>query len=170
MKRMMMALLVGMVSLLAGCTSVSDAAPSSMFIFPSGMIDEVVRGSVRDALVNPMFARYVMKFRAGHGGRNPVVKVGRITTDPPTADTKVFKEFLVSPFLSELHRSDRVEILDAEGSVVADIVLSLHVKGIEKRERGRTGKEFDFQLSMTDLCNGRIFWKYSKPMGFVTTD
>ena len=183
MKTMCMRL--GVLALLAVAGCVSDTANPE--IMP-GMIEDVVRSSIRDAHASPTFRRYVEGFRASHGGRIPVVKVGRIRSDAPAADPEILKERLVRPFLANLAAAGLVEISETEGSLsrnpkndepsetcarrreiprAADIVLSVDVKFRETRQERGIVKEHKFELFVDAVRDGRRIWKYSAAKGYI---
>ena len=175
--RLVMLVLLAM----AGCVS-DTARPEIM----PGMLEDVAQSSVRNVLASPTFRRYVVGFRVSHGGRNPVVKVGRIRSDSPIVDTEMLKDGLVRPFLENVAAADTLEISADEGLLrtksaeppetcarrrddprAADIVLSLDVKSREAKRGNGIMEEFKFELSLDDLRDGKRVWKYSVAKGYV---
>ena len=157
---------------------------------------QVARAAVRDALTRPKFARYVEKFRAENGGRNPVLKLDKVINDTndPDLNTSVISDTL----FEELLNSDKVEVTMAEGAgrtqaiansrdiqfddnfnqktvakkgtlVAANLVMRPKVVSNIVRD-GRT-KAVDrfFVMDMAEIENGFIMWKFSKPLGFTKT-
>ena len=166
---------------MAGC--VSDSGKPE--ILPN-MVKDVARVAVRDAMMNPTLRRYVESFRAGHNGRNPVVKVGRIRSDVPLVDAETLKGSLIRPFLADLASADLVEVSSSEGLLrkrpkndeateiavcrtesprAADIVLALEVKFREEKRDDSVANIFLFELSMADISREKIIWKYAKQYG-----
>ena len=157
---------------------------------------EVARAAVRNALVAPKFARYVEQFRADNGGRNPVLKLDRTINDTndPDLNTSVISDTL----FEELLNSDKVEVTMAEGQgrtqaignsrdiqfddnfnqktvakkgtlVAANLVMRPKIVSQETRDGRARNIERFFVMDMAEIENGLIMWKYSKPLGFVTT-
>ncbi len=157
---------------------------------------EVARAAVRNALVAPKFARYVEKFRADHGGRNPVLKLDRTINDTndPDLNTSVISDTL----FEELLNSDKVEVTMAEGQgrtqaiansrdiqfddnfnqktvakkgtlIAANLVMRPKIVSQETRDGRARNIERFFVMDMAEIENGLVMWKYSKPLGFVTT-
>ena len=175
-----------------GCSSAPKEAGSDSDVckleIPASMIDDVMRRFVRDVMINPGFLRYLTAFRDSHGGRNPVVKVSKITLNPPSDDVELFKDRLLWPFLRELQHSDLVEISDIEGllrtkqsrddmtggagfarrrqPLSASIALSLDVKSTVRRDGMRASREFEFKLAMADIQDGQVFWRCTMRRGF----
>ena len=157
---------------------------------------EVARAAVRNALVAPKFARYVEKFRADHGGRNPVLKRDKIINDitDPDLNSSVISDTL----FEELLNSDKVEVTMAEGQgrtqsignsrlvnlddnfdkkttaktgtlIAANLVMRPKIVSQETRDGRARNIERYFVMDMAEIEGGLIMWKYSKPLGFVTT-
>jgi len=156
----------------------------------------VARAAVRNALVAPKFARYVEKFRADHGGRNPVLKLDSTVNE--TNDPDLNTAALTDVIFEELLNSDKVEVTMAEGAgrtqaiansrlvgydpnfnqstvakqgtlVAANLVMRPKVVSKETRDGRARNIERFFVMDMADIEQGLIMWKYSKPLGFVTT-
>ena len=156
----------------------------------------VARDAVRNALVAPKFARYVEKFRADHAGRNPVLKLDRTIND--TNDPDLNTSALTDVLFEELLNSDKVEVTMAEGAgrtqaiansrdvaldpnfnqntvaktgtlIAANLVMRPKVVSKETRDGRARNIERFFVMDMAEIENGLIMWKYSKPLGFVTT-
>jgi len=157
---------------------------------------EVARAAVRNALVAPKLARYVEKFRADHGGRNPVLKLDRTIND--TNDPNLNTSVISDTIFEELLNSDKVEVTMAEGQgrtqaigdsrlnalddnfnkdtvaktgtlVAANLVMRPKIVSQETRDGRVRNIERFFVMDMAEIENGLIMWKYSKPLGFVTT-
>jgi uncharacterized protein (TIGR02722 family) len=157
---------------------------------------EVARAAVRNALVAPKLARYVEKFRADHGGRNPVLKLDRTIND--TNDPDLNTSVISDTIFEELLNSDKVEVTMAEGQgrtqaignsrlnalddnfnkntvakagtlVAANLVMRPKIVSQETRDGRVRNIERFFVMDMAEIENGLIMWKYSKPLGFVTT-
>ena len=157
---------------------------------------EVARAAVRNALVAPKLARYVEKFRADNGGRNPVLKLDRTVNDTndPDLNTAVISDTL----FEELLNSDKVEVTMAEGQgrtqsigdsrlvnlddnfdkkttaktdtlIAANLVMRPKIVSQETRDGRARNIERYFVMDMAEIEGGLIMWKYSKPLGFVTT-
>jgi PBP1b-binding outer membrane lipoprotein LpoB len=157
---------------------------------------EVARAAVQNALVAPKLARYVEKFRADNGGRNPVLKLDRTINDTndPDLNTSVISDVL----FEELLNSDKVEVTMAEGQgrtqaignsrlnvyddnfnkatvaktgtlVAANLVMRPKIVSQETRDGRNRNIERFFVMDMAEIDNGLIMWKYSKSLGFVTT-
>ena len=157
---------------------------------------EVARAAVRNALVAPKLARYVEKFRADHGGRNPVLKLDKTINDTndPDLNTSVISDVL----FEELLNSDKVEVTMAEGQgrsgsiggsrdimyddnfnqatvakkgtlIAANLVMRPKIVSQSTRDGRARNIERFFVMDMAEIENGLIMWKYSKPLGFVTT-
>lgn len=190
----LLTVLAGMLFFLQiGCSSVSKgtdaASDTSNLEIPASMIDDVMRRFVREAMLNPGFRRYLTAFRASHGGRNPVVKVSKVTLNPPSDDVELFRDRLLWPFLVELQHSDLVEISDVEGLLgtkqlrdgmtggvasagkrqprAAAVALSLDVKSTVKQDGRLVSHEFEFKLGMADIQDGQVFWRCIERRGFV---
>ena len=157
---------------------------------------EVARAAVRNALVAPKFARYVEKFRADHGGRNPVLKLDRTIND--TTDPDLNTSVISDTLFEELLNSDKVEVTMAEGQgrtqsignsrlvnlddnfdkkttaktgtlIAANLVMRPKIVSPETRDGRARNIERYFVMDMAEIEGGLIMWKYSKPLGFVTT-
>ena len=173
----------------AGCSS-SGISREEREI-SAGFVREVARAAVRNALVAPKIARYVEKFRADHGGRNPVLKFAKAVNETrnPELDTSVVYDV----FSEELHNSGKMEITKAEGAgriqeiadsrdavidsgavakrssiVAADLLMRLKATSAEIRERGGREIEYVFTLEMVEVGSGISLWEYRKIMGFVS--
>ena len=157
---------------------------------------EVARAAVRNALVAPKFARYVEKFRADHGGRNPVLKLDKTIND--TTDPDLNTSVISDTLFEELLNSDKVEVTMAEGQgrtqsignsrlvnlddnfdkkttaktgtlIAANLVMRPKIVSQETRDGRARNIERYFVMDMAEIEGGLIMWKYSKPLGFVTT-
>jgi len=157
---------------------------------------EVARAAVRNALVAPKFARYVEKFRADHGGRNPVLKLDKTIND--TTDPDLNTSMISDTLFEELLNSDKVEVTMAEGQgrtqaignsrlnalddnfnkntvaktgtlIAANLVMRPKIVSQETRDGRARNIERFFVMDMAEIENGLIMWKYSKSLGFVTT-
>lgn len=157
---------------------------------------EVVRGAVKNALAAPKLARYVEKFRADHGGRNPVLKLDKTINDTndPDLNTLVISDIL----FEELLNSDMVEVTMAEGQgrsqsignsrlvnmddnfdktttakagtlIAANLVMRPKVVSQETRDGRKRNIERFFVMDMAEIEGGLVMWKCNKSMGFVTT-
>ena len=157
---------------------------------------EVARAAVRNALVAPKFARYVEKFRADNGGRNPVLKLTATIND--TTDPDLNTSVITDTIFEELLNSDKVEVTMAEGTarsqsigdsrlnimddnfdkktvakqgtlIAANLVMRPKIVSQETRDGRDRNIERFFVMDMAEIQGGLIMWKYSKPLGFVTT-
>ncbi len=157
---------------------------------------EVARAAVRNALVAPKFARYVEKFRADNGGRNPVLKLTATIND--TTDPDLNTSVITDTIFEELLNSDKVEVTMAEGTarsqsigdsrlnimddnfdkktvakqgtlIAANLVMRPKIVSQETRDGRARNIERYFVMDMAEIQGGLIMWKYSKPLGFVTT-
>ena len=157
---------------------------------------EVARAAVRNALVAPKFARYVEKFRADNGGRNPVLKLTATIND--TTDPDLNTSVITDTIFEELLNSDKVEVTMAEGTarsqsigdsrlnamddnfdkktvakqgtlIAANLVMRPKIVSQETRDGNARNIERYFVMDMAEIQGGLIMWKYSKPLGFVTT-
>ena len=157
---------------------------------------EVARAAVRNALVAPKVARYVEKFRADHGGRNPVLKLDKTIND--TTDPDLNTSVISDTLFEELLNSDKVEVTMAEGQgrtqsignsrlvnlddnfdkkttaktgtlIAANLVMRPKIVSQETRDGRARNIERYFVMDMAEIEGGLIMWKYSKPLGFVTT-
>jgi len=193
----------GGILLATGCAStrIYDPSVERTNIRDTGRISQeemrqVAREAVRNALVAPKFARYVEKFRADHGGRNPVLKLDRTINDTndPDLNTSVISDTL----FQELLNSDKVEVTMAEGQgrsqsigdsrlvnlddnfnknttaktgtlIAASLVMRPKIVSQETRDGRARNIERFFVMDMAEIEGGLIMWKYSKPLGFVTT-
>ena len=157
---------------------------------------EVARAAVRNALVAPKLARYVEKFRADNGGRNPVLKLDRTVNDTndPDLNTAVISDTL----FEELLNSDKVEVSMVEGAgrtqaiansrdiqfddnfnqntvakkgtlIAANLIMRPKIVSQETRDGRARNIERFFVMDMAEIANGLVMWKYSKSLGFVTT-
>ena len=189
--------------LATGCTStqIYDPAVDRTNIRDTRRISqeemrEVARAAVRNALVAPKFARYVEKFRADHGGRNPVLKLDRTINDTndPDLNTSVISDTL----FEELLNSDKVEVTMAEGQgrtqaignsrlnslddnfnkntvaktgtlIAANLVMRPKIVSQETRDGRVRNIERFFVMDMAEIEGGLIMWKYNKSLGFITT-
>lgn len=189
--------------LATGCasTQIYDPTTERTNIRDTGRISqeemrEVARAAVRNALVAPKFARYVEKFRADHGGRNPVLKLDRTINDTndPDLNTSVISDTL----FQELLNSDKVEVTMAEGQgrsqsigdsrlvnlddnfdkkttaktgtlIAANLVMRPKIVSQETRDGRARNIERFFVMDMAEIDGGLIMWKYSKQLGFKTT-
>jgi PBP1b-binding outer membrane lipoprotein LpoB len=194
---------LGGLLLSAGCASthIYDPTMERTNIRDTGRISqeemrEVARAAVFDALTAQKFARYVEKFRADHGGRNPVLKLDRTINDTndPDLNTSVISDTL----FEELLKSDKVEVTMAEGQgrtqaigdsrlvnmddnfnksttakpgtlIAANLVMRPKIVSQETRDGRARNIERFFVMDMAEIEGGFIMWKYSKPLGFVTT-
>ena len=157
----------------------------------AGFVREVARDAVRDALASPKLARYVEKFRADNGGRNPVLKFAKAVNETrnPELDTSVvYDEFSVV-----LHNADKMEITKAEGAeriqeiadsrdavfdsgtaakrrslVAADLMMRLKVISAEFRERNGREVEYVFTIEIVEVGSGISLWEYRRSMGFLS--
>ena len=189
--------------LATGCAStrIYDPAVDRTNIRDTGRISqeemrEVARAAVRNALVAPKFARYVEKFRADNGGRNPVLKLDRTVNDTndPDLNTAVISDTL----FEELLNSDKVEVSMVEGAgrtqaiansrdiqfddnfnqntvakkgtlIAANLIMRPKIVSQETRDGRARHIERFFVMDMAEIANGLVMWKYSKSLGFVTT-
>lgn len=189
--------------LATGCAStrIYDPAVDRTNIRDTGRISqeemrEVARAAVRNALVAPKFARYVEKFRADNGGRNPVLKLDRTVNDTndPDLNTAVISDTL----FEELLNSDKVEVSMVEGAgrtqaiansrdiqfddnfnqntvakkgtlIAANLIMRPKIVSQETRDGRARNIERFFVMDMAEIANGLVMWKYSKSLGFVTT-
>jgi len=194
---------VGGLMLSAGCAStrIYDPTAENTNIRDTNAISHeemrgVARAAVRNALVSPKFARYVEKFRADNGGRNPVLKLDRTVNE--TNDPDLNTAALTDVLFEELLNSDKVEVTMAEGAgrtqaiansrlisydpnfnqntvakqgtlIAANLVMRPKVVSKETRDGRVRNIERFFVMDMAEIENGLIMWKYSKPLGFVTT-
>ena len=203
MQFFMIAAAVGGIMLSTGCAStrIYDPTVENTNIRDTNAISHeemrgVARAAVRNALAAPKFARYVEKFRADHGGRNPVLKLDRTVNE--TNDPDLNTAALTDVIFEELLNSDKVEVTMAEGAgrtqaiansrlvandpnfnqatvakqgtlVAANLVMRPKVVSKETRYGRTRNIERFFVMDMADIEQGLIMWKYSKPLGFVTT-
>ena len=203
MQFFMIAAAVGGIMLSTGCSStrIYDPTAENTNIRDTNAISHeemrgVARAAVRNALAAPKFARYVEKFRADHGGRNPVLKLDRTVNE--TNDPDLNTAALTDVIFEELLNSDKVEVTMAEGAgrtqaiansrlvandpnfnqatvakqgtlVAANLVMRPKVVSKETRDGRTRNIERFFVMDMADIEQGLIMWKYSKPLGFVTT-
>lgn len=203
MQFFMIAAAVGGIMLSTGCSStrIYDPTAENTNIRDTNAISHeemrgVARAAVRNALAAPKFARYVEKFRADHGGRNPVLKLDRTVNE--TNDPDLNTSALTDVIFEELLNSDKVEVTMAEGAgrtqaiansrlvandpnfnqatvakqgtlVAANLVMRPKVVSKETRDGRTRNIERFFVMDMADIEQGLIMWKYSKPLGFVTT-
>lgn len=173
----------------AGCTS-SGISREEREI-SAGFVREVARSAVRAALASPRLARYVEKFRADNGGRNPVLKFAKAineTRNPELDTSAVYDVFAV-----ELHNADKMAITKAEGAeriqeiadsrdavldssvaakrrslVAADLMMRLKATSAEFRERNGREVEYVFTIEMVEVGSGVSLWEYRKSMGFFS--
>ena len=134
--------------------------------------------------------------RADHGGRNPVLKLDKTINDTtaPDLNTSVISDTL----FEELLNSDKVEVTMAEGQgrtqsignsrlvnlddnfdkkttaktgtlIAANLVMRPKIVSQETRDGRARNIERYFVMDMAEIEGGLIMWKYSKPLGFVTT-
>jgi len=157
----------------------------------AGFVREVARCAVRDALVSPKLARFVEKFRADNGGRNPVLKFAKAInkTRNPELDTSVVYDV----FSVELHNFGKMAITKAEGTermqeiadsrdavidsgldakrrslVAADLIMRLKATSAEFRERDGRVIEYVFTIEMVEVRSGISLWEYRKNMVFAS--
>ena len=190
MKRMVRVIVMAAAALCAvGCASSGTSREERAI--SAGYVREVADAAVRDALVDPKFARYVEKFRADNGGRNPVLKFATAVnaTRNPELDTSV----VYDRFSVELSKSDKVEVTRAEGAerireladsrdavldsgavskgrslVAADLMMRLKATSAEKREKYGRVIEYEFTVEIVEVASGISIWNYRKTMGFVS--
>ena len=155
---------------------------------------EVARAAVRNALVAPKFARYVEKFRADHGGRNPVLKLDKTIndTDDPDLNTSEITDML----FEELLNAGKVEVTMAEGAgrtqaiaasrdleydenfdqstvakrgtlQAARLVLRPKVTSNSVRDGGTQAVTRTFVLEMADVQTGLVMWRFTKQLAFM---
>lgn len=194
---------LGGILLATGCAStrIYDPTVERTNIRDTGRISqeemrEVARAAVRNALVAPKLSRYVEKFRADHGGRNPVLKLDRTIND--TTDPDLNTSVISDTLFEELLNSDKVEVTMAEGQgrtqsigdsrlvnmddnfnknttaktgtlIAANLVMRPKIVSQETRDGRARNIERYFVMDMAEIEGGLIMWKYSKPLGFVTT-
>jgi len=188
--------------LATGCTSTRIYDPTSE---KTGIRDtraisheemrDVAIAAVRNALVSPKFNRYVERFRADHGGKNPVLKLDRTIND--TNDPDLNTSALTDVIFEELLNSDKVEVTLAEGAgrtqaiansranavdpnfdqstvakqgrlVAANLLMRPKVVSKETRDGSTRNIERFFVMDLAEIDQGLVMWKYSKPLGFVT--
>ena len=190
MKRMVLVIVMAAAALCAvGCASSGTSREERAI--SAGYVREVADAAVRDALVDPKFARYVEKFRADNGGRNPVLKFATAVnaTRNPELDTSV----VYDRFSVEFSKSDKVEVTRAEGAerireladsrdavldsgavskgrslVAADLMMRLKATSAEKREKYGRVIEYEFTVEIVEVASGISIWNYRKIMGFVS--
>lgn len=145
----------------AGCTS-SGISKTEREIY-ADFVREVAHDAVRDAVAAPTLVRYVEKFRADHGGRNPVLKFAKAVNETryPELDTSAFYDV----FSVALHKAGMMTVTMAEG---ADLMMRLKATSAEIRERDGREIEYAFVIAMVEAGNGIIIWNYRKQMGFVS--
>ena len=171
------------VTLLHGCVSTGDGPVANSEI-PVDMVEPIMREAVMGILANPRFRFYVEKFRASHGGKNPVVKVGGITVDPLVYDMKNLKDHFVRPFLDNLLAAGIAEPSDAEGILrkspadyksvygnmnkprAADLKLTLNVNVQKKSDGKMKTVEYTFFLQIFSIKDGALVWQYKKSVGY----
>lgn len=129
----------------------------------AGFVREVARDAVRNAVAAPKLVRYVEKFRADHGGRNPVLKFAKAVNETrnPELDTSVVYDV----FSVELHNAGMMEITRAEG---ANLVMRAKATSAEIRERDGRVIEYVITVEMVEVESGIILWQYRKRMGFAS--
>ena len=157
----------------------------------TGFVREVARDAVRNAVVAPKLVRYVEKFRADHGGRNPVLKFAKAVNETrnPELDTSVVYDV----FSVELHNAGMMEITKADGAgriqeiadsrdavfdsgtvakrcslVAADVLMRLKATSAVIHERDGRVIEYVFTIEMVEVGSGISLWEYRKSMGFVS--
>jgi len=190
MNRMVQVIAVAAAALCAaGCAS-SGISREEREI-SAGFVREVARCAVRDALAAPKLARYVEKFRADNGGRNPVLKFAKAVNETrnPELDTSV----VYDEFSEVLHNADKMEITKAEGAeriqeiadsrdavfdsgtvakrrslVAADVLMRLKATSAEIRERDGRVIEYAFTVEMVEVGSGTTLWQCRKIMDFVS--
>lgn len=157
---------------------------------------EVARAAVRDALTRPRFARYVEKFRADNGGRNPVLKLTKTVNDTTDPDLNV--SVINDTLEQELLNSDLVDVSLAEGTgrtqsigdsrlvayddnfkqstvakkgtlLAANLVMRPKVVSNMARDGRTKNISRFFVIDMADIETGMVMWKFQKELGFVTT-
>ena len=190
MKRMTRVIVMAAAALCAaGCASSGISREEREL--SAGYVREVARHAVRSALTAPKIARYIEKFRADNGGRNPVLKFATAVnkTRNPELDTSVvYDEFAV-----ELGNSGKMEVTRAEGTeriqeitdsrdaaldsgtvakrrslLAADLMMRLKATSAEIRERDGRMIEYAFTIEIVEVASGVSLWDYRKSMGFVS--
>ena len=190
MNRMIRVLAIAAAALCAaGCAS-SGISREEREI-SAGFVREVARYAVRSALVAPKLARYVEKFRADNGGRNPVLKFDKAINETRNPDLETFIVYDV--FSVELHNSDKMEISKTEdveriqqiadsrdavpdsdavakrcNPVAADLVMRLKATSAVVRKGDLHEIEYVFTIEMTEVGSGISLWEYRKSMGFIS--
>jgi PBP1b-binding outer membrane lipoprotein LpoB len=190
MKRMVRVIAIAAAALCAaGCAS-SGISKEEQEI-SAGFVREVTRNAVNNALVAPKLARYVEKFRADHGGRNPVLKFATAVNETrnPELDTSV----VYDEFAAVLSDADKMEVTRAEGAeripeiadsrdaafdpdtvskrgslVAANLVMRLKATSAESRERDGRMIAYAFTIEIVEVESGISLWNYRRSMGFVS--
>ena len=172
----------------AGCASSGISREEREF--STDFVREVACDAVHATLTSPKIARYVEKFRAGHGGRNPVLKFATAVnkTRNPELDISVVYDM----FSAELGNADMMEVTRAEGAerireitdsrdsvldsdavsmrrslVAANLVMRVKATSAESRERDRRVIEYAFTIEIVEVESGISLWGYRRSMGFV---
>ena len=155
----------------------------------------IAREAANEVLKAPRFTEYVEKFRADNG-RRPTLKLTKTVNDTNDPDLNVS---VINDGLQEvLFNSSLIDVTLAEGAgrtqsiadsrlivndpnfdqstvakqgrlVAANIVMRPKVVSNEVRDGRRRAIERYFVIDIADIDKGGLVFKYSKPLGFITT-